>query len=201
LIRGWNIGLSEYWGKVGHYKIAAKACELISNLKLRRLMRNNLDQIAFNDEKIIEGELRRIDAKQFVPLADVPDLVWRKSRKKDEANHFADMDEEGKGEFRGKTLLDMTVDHPENVTVQLWNKFYDSIETNYKRGALPFRVWQIYNEMVRFVREGNIDKFVCAAGILAHYIGDASQPLHASQFHHGRNKEEEKVHSYYETEC
>jgi len=200
LVRGWNIGLSEYWGKLGHYKIAAKACELVSNLKLRRLMRNNLDAIAFNDEKIRKGELRRIDEKQFVPLADVPDLVWRKSRKKDEANHFADMDEEGKGEFREKTLLDMTAKDPRTVSIQIWNKFYDSIGTNYKRGALPFRVWQIYNEMVKFVRDGNVNKFVCAAGILAHYIGDACQPLHVSKFHHGRNKEEEKVHSYYETE-
>jgi hypothetical protein len=45
-------------------------------------------------------------------------------------------------------------------------------------------------------------EFVCAAGILAHYIGDACQPLHISQFHHGRNpsdKAHAKVHSVYET--
>jgi hypothetical protein len=200
LVRGWNIGLSEYWGKLGHYKIAAKACELVSNLKLRRLMHNNLDAIAFNDDKIRKGQLRRIDAKQFVPLADVPDLVWRKSRKKDEANHFAVMDEEGKGEFRRKTLLDMIAEDPGNVSIQVWNKFYDSIGTNFKRGALPFRVWQIYNEMVKFAHDDNTKKFVCSAGILAHYIGDACQPLHVSKLHHGRNKEEEKVHSYYEIE-
>jgi uncharacterized protein (DUF486 family) len=31
VVRDWDIGLSEYWGKVGHYKIGAKACELVSD--------------------------------------------------------------------------------------------------------------------------------------------------------------------------
>ena len=70
-----------------------------------------------------------------------------------------------------------------------------------KRGALPFRVWQIYNEMVEFVNQKDVTKFVCAAGILAHYVADACQPLHASQFHDGRpdHADEKGVHSYYET--
>src|SRR5262249_18871185 len=32
---------------------------------------------------------------------------------------------------------------------------------------------------------GKRDRFICAAGILAHYIGDACQPLHISFLHHG----------------
>jgi hypothetical protein len=52
-------------------------------------------------------------------------------------------------------------------------------------GLLPFRVWQIYDAMVDFVKNGERDKFVCAAGVLAHYVGDACQPLHISFLHHG----------------
>jgi hypothetical protein len=199
VVRGWNIGFSEYWGKLGHYKIAAKACELVSNIKLKLLMKKNLESISFEDEQMRKGELRRIKSKQFVPLADVPDLVWRASRKKDEANHFADMDEEGQGEFKGKTLIHLTK-NLKNIRVDVWNRFYDSIGTNYKRGALPFRVWQIYKEMVDFVRQRDVTSFVCSAGILAHYIGDACQPLHVSKLHHGRNEQEQKVHAYYETQ-
>jgi hypothetical protein len=200
IYRGWNIGLSEYWGKLGHYKIAAKACELLSNMKLRLLMNNNQEVIAFNDETLAKGKQLKIDSNKFVPLADVPDYVWRTYRKKDEANHFADMDEPGRGEFKGKTLLKLT-EKPENVSITLWNRFYDSINTNYKRGALPFRVWQIYTEMVKFAKRRDINRFVCAAGILAHYVGDACQPLHVSYLHHGeKNRGEEKVHSYYESE-
>jgi hypothetical protein len=42
---------------------------------------------------------------------------------------------------------------------------------------------------------------VCAAGILAHYVGDACQPLHASLLHDGRPDEplDKGVHSAFET--
>src|SRR5262249_30358881 len=34
IIRDWHIGLSEYWGKVGHYKVGAAACQLVTDPKL-----------------------------------------------------------------------------------------------------------------------------------------------------------------------
>ncbi|HXG94006.1 MAG TPA: hypothetical protein VNN73_16800 [Blastocatellia bacterium] len=200
VIPDWNIGHSEYWGKTGHYKIAATACALVTNQKLKKLLQNNLSVIAFDDQAIRDGMLKRIDSKQFVPLADVPDLVWRATRKIDEGNHFADMDQEGKGDFKGKTLLKLCED-PANLNIDVWNSFYDSLNIGFKRGALPFRVWQIYNDMVKFVSEGKIAEFVCAGGILSHYVGDACQPLHVSFLHHGRpgHPEENDVHSKYET--
>ena len=206
IIPDWNIGHSEYWGKTGHYKIAAKACELVNDKtpmmkKLRKLLMNNVGVIAFDDQAITDGELKKIDSKQFVPLADVPDLVWRTSRKFDSSNHFADMDEMGKAGFAGKTLLKICED-PENVNLDTWNSFYESLEVKPKdRGALPFRVWQIYKNMVQFVRDGKIAEFVCAGGVLSHYVADACQPLHISSLHHGRPEfpDEEKVHSVYET--
>ncbi|MGH9767889.1 MAG: S1/P1 Nuclease [Blastocatellia bacterium] len=201
IVRDWNIGHSEYWGKVGHYKIAAKALGLVTNSKLKKLLKNNLATIAFDDEAIEAGQLPKFGSKAFVPLADVPDLVWRATRKKDEGNHFADMDEEGKGDFEGKTLLKLCAD-PANVDIAIWNQFYDSLDIGFKRGALPFRVWQIYNYMVEFVKKGKIAEFICAGGVLSHYIGDACQPLHVSFLHHGRpgHPEEERVHSVYETD-
>jgi hypothetical protein len=55
--------------------------------------------------------------------------------------------------------------------------------------------------MVNYIKNADMSKFVCAAGILSHYIGDACQPLHASKFHDGRpeNPNERGVHSSYET--
>jgi hypothetical protein len=52
-------------------------------------------------------------------------------------------------------------------------------------GLLPFRVWQIFDEMVGFVKAGKEAEFLTAAGVLAHYVGDACQPLHCSFMHHG----------------
>jgi hypothetical protein len=50
---------------------------------------------------------------------------------------------------------------------------------------LPFRVWQIFNAMVGFAAAGKAAEFVCAAGTLTHYVGDACQPLHISYLHDG----------------
>ena len=49
-----------------------------------------------------------------------------------------------------------------------------------QRGLLPFRVWQIYKRWSAFVKVGGSRGYVAAAGILAHYVGDACQPLHGS---------------------
>jgi hypothetical protein len=46
-------------------------------------------------------------------------------------------------------------------------------------------VWQIYDAMTSFVRDGKADEFVCAAGILSHYVGDSCQPLHISYLFNG----------------
>jgi hypothetical protein len=195
-----NIGHSEYWGKLGHFKIAAKACELVSNAKLKKLLMANQDRIAYGDD-VLHGELPSFTKKDFVPLADVPDLVWRSTRGKDKANHFADMDQAGKGKFAGKTLLDLCK-KASNVSARVWAEFYDGIGTtkDKDRGALPFRVWQMFDEMVEFLKQGKVAEFLCAGGTMAHYAGDACQPLHISQFHDGRTPAEAGVHAAYETQ-
>ena len=111
------------------------------------------------------------------------------------------MDELGKADFAGKSLLKIC-ENPVNVSLDVWNRFYESLEIMPQdRGALPFRVWQIYKNMVQFARDGKIAEFVCAGGVLSHYVADACQPLHVSFLHHGRPgfPDEENVHSMYET--
>jgi hypothetical protein len=204
VIRDWNIGHDEYWGKVGHYKVGAAACDLIGEADLATLIGANRGAISVDDDGIRKGTLKKIkmNQKKFVPLADVADLVWRASRKKDAANHFADMDEEGTGPFAGKTLISLYDDDKDTLTPATWHAFYESLEKADKdQGALPFRVAQFYAEMVRFVAEGNLVAFVCAAGCVAHYVGDACQPLHISFLHHGTPgvEHEHNVHTVYET--
>jgi hypothetical protein len=56
-------------------------------------------------------------------------------------------------------------------------KYYSDPKVNDKsKDLLPFRCWQIYNEMVAAVKAGDMTRFVCAAGILSHYVGDACHP-------------------------
>ena len=200
LIPNWNIGHPETWGAVGHFKVGGLACDRIADKTLADLFKLNRDRIAYNDKTLADG-LPAHKSGDFAPLADVADLVWRNTRKKDEFNHFADMDQEctASGKFEGETLLSLTDKKPKNVDPDVWNAFYDAISAK-KRGALPFRVWQMYDEMVEFAAKDDYEQFVCAGGLMAHYVGDACQPLHISEFHHGRpNKGETGVHSSYET--
>jgi hypothetical protein len=59
----------------------------------------------------------------------------------------------------------------------------------------------MYDLMVRAVVLGDTRDYIALAGTMAHYVGDACQPLHVSRFHHGRpgHPEDSNVHGDYET--
>lgn len=214
LVRDWNVDNDYSWGKLGHFSIATLACKLIKNKKLKTLMSNNLELISFNYDNLTIskidkglGELKKQFG--FVPLADVPDLVWKGKiagikRGKESPNHFADMD---KKDSYGKTLLEWSTGNYKNIaylTPEDWLEYYqDEAVKDKSKGILPFRIWQFFVDMVKFVEEGKVTEFVTAAGILSHYVGDACQPLHISYMFDGiptpTGKKGEGVHSVYET--
>jgi hypothetical protein len=207
---------SLYWGKVGHYKIAEAACHLgTAGGKLAALLEANLVNIAVTDDDIVNGHLPAGGAKDvdgdgvadepFIALADVPDLVWRRKRPKDAPSHFADMDEPGSNAVGGKTLMQLWEAGGNGRTSEGWTAFYGSLKPPPKdqhRGALPFRVAQLYQIMVDAVRAHDLVEYVSAAGVLAHYVGDACQPLHVSRLHHGLpdDPSDDHVHDAYESD-
>lgn len=165
--------------------------------KLKSLFRNNQRNIGFDDDAIsMGGRVTGLGTNDFVPLADVPDDVWKLGgagvkRTKDNPTHYADMNEKGAD---GHTLFELCED-PSNISVDVWVRHYQGIGTEEKhQGSLPFRVRQIFEAMVEYVRAGKVTEYVCAAGILAHYVGDACQPLHGSRLTNTNG-----VHSPYET--
>lgn len=220
VIRSWNTGHPEYWGKIAHFKIGAKACDLIpAKSKLATLMRNNLTNIGYDDDDLGKGKDFKVDREGFVPMADVPDYVFVTAskfvpaRRNEAPQHFADMDVAGSAAFPGKTLLDL-VKNRDNISADVWKDFYDGFPAKQspEPGAVPFRVWQLYREMVEAVRQGKSDRFVAVAGVLAHYVGDSCQPLHISILNHGdgpfrtdkeafakyKKTPQYKIHSIYE---
>jgi hypothetical protein len=189
VVRDWSLGHDEYWGKIGHFSIGWKACELVDG-SLGLLMQRNQRRIGFGNDTLSQGAAFRMGRQAFVPLADVPDYVWvpaKGSRPSEGAQHFADVDIydiDG-----GKTLLQKCIDDKSNVSAKVWKAYFDgfaSEDVGPDVGCLPFRVWQIWDAMVDYLKKGDILRFLCAAGILSHYVGDASQPLHCSYLHHGQ---------------
>lgn len=197
-VRNWNLDQPDTWSAIGHFAIAARTQVALSRRlpKLVKLMKNNAQIISHDDATILEGKFTGMGSAAFVPLADVPDFFWKPriakqgfARAMEGPNHFADMDQP---DDKGKTLLDLCK-NPTFIDPAKWDAFYDSIvdlasgnkiEAKH-RGLLPFRVWQIFNAMVGFAAAGKAAEFVCAAGTLTHYVGDACQPLHISYLHDG----------------
>lgn len=197
-VRAWNLDQPDTWGAVGHFSIAARTQVALSDRcpKLVALMKANADIISHDAATIEKSDFEGMGKQEFVPMADVPDFFWKPrigqqghTRGNEGPNHFADMDQPNAD---GRTLLDLSEDES-TLTPDAWNTFYSSLTdlmTGHRirvthRGILPFRVWQIFDEMVASVRAGKADRFVCAAGVLTHYIGDACQPLHMSFMHDG----------------
>jgi hypothetical protein len=160
-------------------------------------MTKNAEIISPSKEEIQNSDFKGMGTDDFVPLADVPDMFWKPrvakqgfTRALEGPNHFADMDQVRPAD--GETLLHLTLDDS-FIDPDKWDAFYSSVNdilsgdpiSPLHRGLLPFRVWQIFNDMVRFVKAGKAPEFVCAAGVLTHYVGDACQPLHISYLHDG----------------
>jgi hypothetical protein len=197
LVRDWNLDQIPTWGAIGHFSIAFSVAACVTNDTLQSLMSKNAELVSPSGDDIRNSEFKGMGTAEFVPLADVPDMLWKPrvakqgfARAMEGPNHFADMDQPREDD--GKTLLDLT--HDESfLDPQKWNEFYSSVNDILSgepiaakhRGLLPFRVWQIFDEMVRFAAAGKAAQFLCAAGVLTHYIGDACQPLHISYLHDG----------------
>jgi hypothetical protein len=204
-IRDLGYERGQFWGKTGHYKVAWSACALVQDADLLQLLKVNRDKISVSDSELSAGQVPMDNDKTFIALADVADLYWRAARPNDAANHFADMDnpnaEDPDNPGHKITLLDAWK-KPGTRNTGYWNRYYDLAKvTNEHKGALPFRAWEVYELLVKYAREAKLVEFVCAAGCVGHYLGDACQPLHVSYLHHGHpdRPEEAPVHSTYET--
>ena len=187
VMRNWSLGHDEYWGKIGHFAVGWKACERVKGA-LGQLMRANQPRIGFGNSTLEQGAEFRVGRKGFVPLADVPDYAWiaAAGRKSEPIQHFADIDIR---DIDGDPpMLDRCVADPAELAASKWKAYFDGFKNKQvgpEEGTLPFRVWQIWEDMVGYVRMKDVLRFVAAAGVLAHYLGDASQPLHCSYLHHG----------------
>jgi len=202
LVLEHNDGATPFWGQVGHYSIATAAIAAVEGKALSALLSANRERISFVPDQLSADQIRvKLAQGDFVELADVPDLVWKKvpgrvpggrdvttNTGPEHPNHYADIDRPGAD---GRTLRGICLADKSQVAVTAWQAFYDGInETDPRsRGLLPLRVWQVFDAIVAALQAGDIARAVCAMGIVSHYIGDACQPLHGSMLSDGyRNR-------------
>jgi hypothetical protein len=166
-----NTGFRTVWGAANHIAIA----EILSSVMLQskdsvsRFMKGSSPQKAFailDELAIMPDKWSQIfmgKKKYYRGPAEGP-------------NHYANLDIKDKTETLMKTAFSPAG----------WEEFYkeyDRENEKIKHGALPFRVGQIFDAMVGYLKEGNkgMDKFFCAAGVLIHYTMDACNPAHVSR--------------------
>jgi len=53
-------------------------------------------------------------------------------------------------------------------------------ESDYVDGVLPWAVEDNFNALVQYLKENDLEHAAQLAGVISHYIGDASMPLHAT---------------------
>jgi hypothetical protein len=183
LVCNWNTGYEIYFGAYAHFTLPSLSIGIVEDSELKKLMKTNEDRISLPLMDTDAKDTKGLSNSPFVRLANVSDLVWKKrggafQRGNEGANHFADMDQVSPTNH--KTLLELCTDS-KYINPKEWLKFYKSVKAK-EKGALPFRVWQIFDYMIK---SRNNEEFVCAAGILTHYVFDACMPLHISYMHHG----------------
>src|SRR4030095_16761580 len=76
-VRDWGQALPEYWGTIGHFTIANVACNLVSGTNAKQFFKDNRLNITFELGDITDAGTSGLSKKDFVPLADVPDLAWK----------------------------------------------------------------------------------------------------------------------------
>jgi hypothetical protein len=213
-------GVSGTWGAVGHYSIGTLAIDLVKDHTLKSFLQANADSISLQlDDLKVAPKNKDLIESGFVALADVPDIVWKqypsphlnrkgedigvkggrdtksagmRSTGPEHPNHHCDADRP----FASfKTLPEACIAKPELLTAENWNKYFDAFPEKVDelhRGILPFRVWQ-YFERLQDYAATDPGKFIAAAGTLAHYVGDSSQPLHGSTMSDGIESEKPDI--------
>jgi hypothetical protein len=213
-------GVSGTWGAVGHYSIGTLAIDLVKNKKLKSFLEANADLISLPLDKLTKQPKNKdLIESGFVALADVPDIVWKqypsphlnrkgvdigvvggrdtqsagtRSTGPEHPNHHCDADMP----FEGSPTLPMAcIANPDLLTAAKWNEYFDTFPEKVDvlhRGILPFRVWQFFERMKDFAAT-DPGKFIAAAGTVAHYVGDGSQPLHGSTLSDGIKTEDPDI--------
>lgn len=220
LVRDINLDQEYIWGWVGHFVIGralALATDLITSPKLKSFIDKNIDSLSLQPDSALSNNVRVITKDSpkpnFVPLADVPDNVWKSNvnftmngkvrvpgpgnrGQHDNQNHFADLDMVFKN---GKTFIELNdSDSDSFLNPKAWVEFFAAMKPQFDKwddlvgkghsnhwGALPFRVHQLFDIMVKAAKSGNANLFLFAGGVLIHYLGDACQPLHTSHLSNG----------------
>jgi hypothetical protein len=157
------------WGATGHQIVNEAATRLMSSPGARFFQRN---------------------AARLKVLANTPDDKWKGSNYDEEAStHFFQWD---------NYQTAAAADHLDHL---LFSQAVHDLGAAYVKtnGSTPWRVQQLFSKVVAALKARDFVKALQMAGTMGHYLGDMSQPMHATKDYDGQSIGRRGVHAYFES--
>lgn len=126
-------------------------------------------------------------------LTTVPDRVWKApATKPGEANtHWFQVDA-----YYQPADYNQIIHFPSSYSDAITQYGASMIEIN---GVAPWRIRQLYQLAFYSFTQGDMKSALEYIGVMTHYIGDLSQPLHVTENYDGQQSGNKGIHSYFET--
>lgn len=158
------------WGQDGHQLINKAAADLMET-GAAEFFQKNADGLAL--------------------AATTPDMKWKdRATYADEApTHFFQWD------VYKTSILGQTIDRVvlSQAMTSLGGEFVK------KNGSAVWRIDQIFRRMVSALKAKNWTSALQMAGVMGHYVGDLSQPMHDTKDYDGQSIGRRGIHKYFET--
>lgn len=157
------------WGGSGHMIVNRAAVELMTS-KDKAFFAANADLLA--------------------AFAKTPDALWKQKATyaKERPMHFFQWDNYEKSKLESLFPIELS-----KAIATVGPAFID------ENGTAPWRAAQIYTKLKTALAAKDCAAAIQMAGVLGHYVGDLSQPMHNSSDYDGQSIQKPGVHKYFET--
>ncbi len=133
-----------------------------------------------------------LQKKELSRLALVPDQVWKSGSgaKREKPTHWFQIDSYVEAPWN----LPESFESYQDTSLQYGEAFV------IQNGTALWRAQQFYQLSQRAFQSGDKTFALQCAGVMAHYVGDLSQPMHVSVNHDGPEGSKTGLHSFFESD-
>ncbi len=177
------------WGRRGHQIVGETAAMLASQEP--------------------KGEFLNPHSFDFGVYANEPDFVWKRpaTYNKEYNEHYINLEV-----FERAFAKKPEIKNPFALDRREFEKTFPEVSSEY--GRVFWRIRELENRLgklsqrLRDLKDADVktrqkaqEPWMLTAGIMAHYLGDLSQPLHVSENYNGKMTGQEGIHSFFEDIC
>ncbi len=159
------------WGAIGHQIVAYTGANSTTDGKL--FWKSNLEPLR--------------------TLTTVPDRIWKAPATKAEerSTHWFEVDV-----YFKPVEFSQIISFPSSYSAAVGKYTEGKVLTN---GTAPWRIRQLYQLAFQAFKAGEVKSALQYVGVMSHYIGDLSQPLHVTVNYDGQLTGNKGLHAYFET--